>query len=97
MRCIVHCISSYPVSVEDMRGIMVTVANTIFNQEWELQGDLETKTQTTDSDTSSNADSDSDVEQEPLIGPPHKKLRVSTELSNVFPSRRTINRCGNFS
>ena len=64
-----------------MRGIMVTVANTIFNQEWELQGDLKTKTLATDSDTNSNTDSD--VEQEPLVGCPRKKLRVCTELSNV--------------
>ncbi len=79
-----HCISSYRVSDEDLHGIIFTAANTIFNQAWELQGDLETIDHTNDSN--------SDVEQLSIVGVLCKKLHVCTKTYNVFSSRRTINR-----
>ncbi|ESO82159.1 hypothetical protein LOTGIDRAFT_170306 [Lottia gigantea] len=38
MRCLVHCISKYKVTTNDLMGITVSIANTIFDQNWELAG-----------------------------------------------------------
>ena len=40
-RVFVQCVSDYRVSVENLRGIFVSIANTIFGQNWELGSALE--------------------------------------------------------
>ena len=41
MRCIVQCHSAFKTTTDDLRGIIVSVANTIFGQKWEISDELE--------------------------------------------------------
>jgi len=77
IRTTVQCLANYKVSVNDLIGIVVSVANGIFDQNWHLTSEAD------------QGDEESVLEEseETLTA---KRRRVNTDLDNVFPSRRTL-------
>ena len=41
IRCAIHCMAEYKISHADLSGIIVSVANTIFDQKWTMHSEVE--------------------------------------------------------
>jgi len=82
IRTTVQCLADYKVSVNDLMGIIVSVANGIFDQEWQL---------TTEDDEDEEERKHDESDETTMTA---KRRRVNTDIDNdnVFPSRRTLMR-----
>ena len=91
MRAIVHCQASYKVSDNDLEGIIVDIANMIFDQSWVKcdQGTFHVE------DTNSDSEDDIDSNKRKIdhcdenVGVEKKKRRVKANINCSFPSRKT--------
>ncbi|ESO93019.1 hypothetical protein LOTGIDRAFT_162043 [Lottia gigantea] len=70
MRCMVHCLASYKVTTNDLYGITVAVANTVFGQQWQVS-----KTNSDDQDIGEFDDGD-DVDDDKLDNPVDKDKKI---------------------
>ena len=78
MRCIVQCHSAFKTTTDDLRGIIVSVANTIFGQKWEISDELE------------NFDDEQEDSYEECKDLKLKRRRCSRDLTYIMPSRSCI-------
>ena len=90
VRCTVQCLASYKVSRDDLAGIIVNVANTIFGQSWkaknEFEDDVDDDYENDDSEEKNNASlGDGECLQ-------RKRRRSANDLTYVFPSARCIDK-----
>ena len=81
IRCTIQCLADYKVSPDDIAGIIVNTANIIFDQQWEME-----------EKRNEYASDDSDDEEVVEPNTSGKRRKYAKDLTNVFPSRRTINR-----
>lgn len=79
IRCTVQCLAKYKVSQNDLAGIIVSTANILFGQIWELGPSW------SDTDTASDTDESEDDSEAST-----KRRRVHWDYRTVFPSRRCI-------
>ena len=91
VRCMVHCFSKYKISADDLSGIIVSVANMIFQQEWnESEKAKDDNSETVESDVAGEnvpVQSDSDVSSSQP-----KRRKMLKDYTYVFPSSRSLNR-----
>ena len=85
IRCAIQSLADYKVSLRDLSGIIVHVANIIFDQKWKLQNELN------EEGDGEMSDEEEETEDNPEFVRP-KLRKVNTDLENVFPSRRSLNR-----
>ncbi|KAK6167554.1 hypothetical protein SNE40_021553 [Patella caerulea] len=84
MRALVQCLSEYKVTANDLLGIAVTLANTVFGQKWQKSG------------SDSNGDPKEDMGCEPLSSDdegdcdPLTLKRSKRDLTFVMPSRKCM-------
>ena len=90
IRCATQCLADYKVSQRDLSGIIVHVANIIFDQKWKLQDEHNEESDGEISD--GEIYDDQDKNDNNLEASKPKRRKVNTKLENVFPSRRTLNR-----
>lgn len=79
MRSISQCLADYKVSTNDLLGIVMQVANTIFGQSWAVASEA-VETEETD-------DEDSDAQDTS-----QKRKLKARDLTYVLPSRKTMSR-----
>jgi hypothetical protein len=85
IRCAVQCLAQYKVSQNDLAGIMVATANTIFGQCWKIGPSWEND----DDEDECESDSDDDTVND-NDGSERKKRRLCSDYRNIFPSRRCL-------
>ena len=95
MRAIIHCQASYKVSDRDLEGVIVDIANMIFDQTW-VKCDEGTFYEELSSDSDSEVDTEFNKrkleaceEAGMQFESPTKKRRVKKNLNCSFPSRAT--------
>ena len=96
MRAIIHCQASYKISDRDLEGVIVDIANMVFDQSW-VKCDQGTFHEELNSDTSDSED-DAEPYKRKLeacketgmpFESPKKRRRVKNNLNCSFPSRAT--------
>ena len=85
IRCATQCLADYKVSLRDLSGIIVHVANIVFDQKWKLQDEVN------EEGDGEMSDEEDISEDNPDVTKP-KRRKVNRNLENVFPSRRSLNR-----
>ena len=87
----VHCFSKYKISADDLSGIIVSIANMIFQQEWnESEKAKDDNSETVESDVAGEnvpVQSDSDVSSSQP-----KRRKMLKDYTHVFPSSRSLNK-----
>jgi len=89
-RAFIICNAKYRVSVEDLRGIFLTVANIVFGQEWVGKSEMVNGEVSDVSDDDEGGSTDDD---DSAVAPKRRRrVRMNDNLKKVLPSRRTFNR-----
>ena len=91
MRAIVHCQASYKVSDNDLEGIIVDIANMIFDQSWVKcdQGTFHVEDPNSDSEDDIDSNKRKIDHCEENVAVEKKRRRVKENINCSFPSRRT--------
>ena len=104
MRAVIHCLATYKVSDNDLEGIIVDIANMIFDQSWvkcdngtfdvkdtnsDSEDDIESNKRKFEPYEESNIPSDNLPKKVKNMVVEKKTRRVKTNINSSFPSRKT--------
>ena len=104
MRAIIHCQASYKISDRDLEGVIVDIANMVFDQSWvkcdqgtfyelnsdtDSEDDAEPNKRKLDASEETSMPSESPTKKMKEIVTVKKKRRVKNNINCSFPSRAT--------
>ena len=95
MKALVHCQSTYKISDNDLKGIIVDFMNIVCGQKWEKEAMFDVDLEYDDLSDSEDENPRSEKRQveetlDENVEPDKKKRRVQTDLTYRFPSRATL-------
>ena len=95
LRCTAQCFAAYKVSAADLIGIIVTTANTIFEQDWKIsKKEREETEEDEERDDRGDEERDQEVVESKVSESSSlpKRRKMLEDYSYVFPAVRSLNR-----